>query len=167
MRTGLDWRRIGTKPREWWRMDWIQLPGERWSWMSLAQRDLEGGSSVKMALFDMNGIAVVKAGEPIWSLEIISCWSRSNVELILFPKEKAGSNKLENAYIGPILQAFNEITALDISFCLPDTASTRKKQLLLVNLNPLPKSNVQLHDEKVALSLFLSFSFAGKVDVSK
>ena len=48
------------------------------------------------------------------------------MELIFFPKEKAGSNKHENAYIGPILQALDEITALCISFCLPDTASTRK-----------------------------------------
>lgn len=40
MCTGLDWRRIGTKPREWWRMDWIQLPGlgmlraeVLWTWL--------------------------------------------------------------------------------------------------------------------------------------
>ena len=99
-------------------VEWMR----EWPW---DVEDVEG-CAVKMALFDINGIAVVKDGEPIWSLEIISCWSRSNVELIFFPKEKAGSNKHENEYIGPILQALNEITALDISFYLPDTASTRK-----------------------------------------
>ena len=53
------------------------------------------------------------------------------MELIFFPKEKAGSNKHENEYIGPILQALNEITALDISFYLPDTAKYQEKTVVV------------------------------------